>query len=110
MWHNISEILRYSKLLIYNISTGNPPTMQEMEVGMKDAALKDGAKVLSKIISELSDSMKEIHCRKCDSEMINIAIENSDKFGRRVYTEATASVTFLPCFKKNAGCFVTIAF
>jgi len=73
-----SEILRYSKLLIYNISTGNPPTMQEMEIGMKNAALKDGAKVLSKIISELSDSMKEIHCRKCDGEMINIGMRSKE--------------------------------
>lgn len=67
-----SEILNYYKLLMYDISTGNPPTMQEMESGMKDAALKEGAKVLSKIISKLSDSTKEIHCPKCNGDMVNI--------------------------------------
>jgi len=67
-----SEILKYSKMLMYNISSGNMPSMQEIEVEMRNAALKDGAKVLLKILSDLPDSVGETLCEKCNSEMKNI--------------------------------------
>ncbi len=103
-----SEILNYSKLLIYNISTDNPPTMQEMEIRIKDAASKEGAKVLSKIISELSDSTKKIHCPKCNGEMVNIGKRSKEivsLLGKGVitrrYYECTNPKCMIHYFPKN---------
>jgi len=51
----------------------------DSEQGMREAALRDGSKVMSKLLSEIPDSSSgSVQCPKCNNSMNNLGRKEKD--------------------------------
>jgi len=72
-----TEIEKFMEVSKKNIDTNAIPRMEDLEIGLREAALRDGAKALSKVLGEIPEK-KKIPCNKCDSEMKSIDIRKKE--------------------------------
>lgn len=63
-----TEIEKFLEVSRRNIEKHTIPRMEDLEIGLREAALRDGAKALSKVLEDIPEK-KTIPCNKCSSEM-----------------------------------------
>ena len=67
------EIEKFLEVARRSIRRGDSPDMEALEQGMREAALRDGSKALSMLLSEIPDCYENgVLCDDCGSNMDNL--------------------------------------
>jgi len=97
-----SEIKRFAEVVRRNIRQGDIPPMDEIETGMREAALRDGSKALSVLLSEMPDhGVEGVLCNICNSQMDIIGIR--DKNIISLLGEGVLSRMYYECTNKTCA-------
>jgi len=86
-----------------HINSGKIPDMTDMEIGMKEASMRDGSIALSRLLSEIPDVQNDqaIICDKCSNTMHRIAA-NREKHITSLLGEGTLKRDYFAC--QNPDC------
>ena len=91
-----SEIKRFADVVRRNIRQGTIPEMEEIERGMREAALRDGSRALSMLLREIPDCYeKDVICTVCGKLMDNLGRREKEIIS--LLGEGTVSRMYYEC-------------
>lgn len=94
--------MKFSEYVKKSIRSGNAIDIAEIEIGIRDAALRDGSIALGKILSGISDpNPSETSCPFCSSAMENIGLRKKQIIS--LLGKGTLERVYLGCTNKKCN-------